>query len=177
MFSFMKKVVEFFEKTAKDHPLSVTLNISVLVAVHAALTRFGIIDNCWDPIANMDEPPLDLYLAMLSVSALQASFAGVIVVFGLSTQPEAFRDLRIRAGRALIDNWMSISYSGFLSAACALVASLLSLLGGKAQAPWAFELSVLYCAHGIIRLLWLLKDLIQVVRNDDIRAVQKMDER
>jgi hypothetical protein len=169
-------MISFIEKTTKDHPTSVTIFIILLVLAHAISTALGL-PNCWQSIISMKDPPMDLYVAMLSVSALQASFAGVIVVFGLSTQPQAFRDLRVRAGKALVDNWMSISYSGFLSAACALIASLMALMGGGSFAPWAFELSVLFCVHGIIRLLWLLKDLIQVVRNDDARMEQESNER
>lgn len=169
-------MLSFVERNLKDHPTIVTVLIFAVVAVHFLCTAFELVPNVWQPIIRKNEPPMDLYIAMLSVAALQASFAGVIIVFGLSTQPQAFRDLRVLAGKSLIDNWMSISYSGFISAGFALLASLAALIGYKQYAPWLFELSVLFCVHGVVRLLWLLKDLIRVVRNDDMRAAQKKNE-
>jgi hypothetical protein len=156
----------------KDHPAYITVSILFLWFAHVMLTLFGVIPDIWQQLRASKES-IDLYIAMLSVSALQASFAGVIVVFGLSTQPQAFRELRIHAGKSLIENWMSISYSGFVSAGLSLIASVMNLLELSHYAPWFFELSVLFCVHGVIRLLWLLKDLIEVVKNDDIRVAQK----
>ncbi|WP_236837960.1 hypothetical protein, partial [Bifidobacterium longum] len=96
----------------------------------------------------------------------------VVVVFGLSTQPSAFVVLRREAGKALVDNWLSISYSGFLSAGFSLIALLMLHMGVPKLSPWFFEYAVLICVHGIIRLLWLLKKLIQVIAKVDI-AEQK----
>lgn len=89
----------------KDKPSLVTLLIILLIAVQIILIKCGIIVDFSEMLRKSDKAN-DLYLAMLSVAALQASFAGVIVVFGLSTQPQAFRNLRIAAGDALVDNWM-----------------------------------------------------------------------
>ena len=44
-------------------------------------------------------------------------------------------------------------------------------------APWFFEVSVLFCVHGVVRLLWLLKQLIKVVRDVDSKEAQKESER
>jgi hypothetical protein len=142
------------------------------VLVHYSLTTFKKIPNIWKEIIVEPDKSLDVYIAMLTVAALQASFAGVIVVFGLSTQPSAFRQLRIQAGNELVNNWLSISYSGFISAAMALIATLAQLMGGSEYAPWFFEISVFFCAHGIIRLLWLLKCLIGIVQKDDVHEAQ-----
>ena len=160
----------------KDKPSLVTLLIILLIAVQIILIKCGIIVDFSEMLRKSDKAN-DLYLAMLSVAALQASFAGVIVVFGLSTQPQAFRNLRIAAGDALVDNWMSISYSGFLSAGCALFASLSSMMADAWLAPWFLEASILFCIHGVLRLLWLLKQLIKVVRDVDSKEALRASER
>lgn len=159
----------------KDKPSLVTYLIIIVVGLQAVLVKFGV-PNVLLPLQGADGVN-DLYLAMLSVAALQASFAGVVVVFGLSTQPQAFRNLRVKAGSALVDNWMSISYSGFLSAGCALVSALTNMMKCEQLAPWFFEVSVLFCVHGVVRLLWLLKQLIKVVRDVDSKEAQKESER
>lgn len=60
----------------------------------------------WSKALRKKNESTDLYLAMLSAASLQAGFAGVVVVFGLSAQPKAFKNLRIAAGNALVDNWV-----------------------------------------------------------------------
>lgn len=72
---------------------------------------------------------------------------------------------------------MSISYSGFLSAGCALAATLINMLGDKWFFTMVFEASVLFCTHGVIRLLWLSKQLIRVVEDVDSEESQKESER
>jgi hypothetical protein len=156
----------------KDHPTFTNFLLVIIVFLHSVVTYFKWIPNIWEGLIAQPDKSSNVYIAMLTVAALQASFAGVIVVFGLSTQPSAFRQLRIKAGNELVNNWLSISYSGFISAALALVASLVQLTGGAAFAPWFFETSVIFCAHGIVRLLWLLKCLIGIVQRDDVHEAQ-----
>lgn len=155
----------------KDYPAITNTAIIVFVGLHILLTYTSAIPNLWGKMIGNPNTG-NLYIAMLSVAALQASFAGVVVVFGLSTQPESFRKLRVSAGEALVSNWLSISYCGFISAALSLTASLIDILGNAKFAPWFFELSVLFCAHGAIRLLWLLKCLIKIVQHDDVHYEQ-----
>ncbi|MBM6705838.1 hypothetical protein H6A68_01985 [Bifidobacterium pullorum subsp. saeculare] len=168
----MKSIVGKF----KDKPSLTTILIIVIIALQVFLVKCGIIPYWLGALCKNDRAD-DLYLSMLSVAALQASFAGVIVVFGLSTQPKSFRNLRIAAGEALVNNWMSISYSGFLSAGCALAATLTNMLGDKWFSPWFFEASVLFCVHGVIRLLWLLKQLIKIIKDVDSKIAQQDSER
>lgn len=153
----------------KDRPAIVNAVIIVFVGLHFLLTYTSVIPNLWERMIGNSNTG-NLYIAMLSAAALQASFAGVVVVFGLSTQPESFRKLRVSAGDALVSNWLSISYCGFVSAALSLVAALIDILGNAKLAPWFFELSVLFCVHGAVRLLWLLKCLIGIVQHDDVHA-------
>lgn len=172
----IRKLMRLILGNLKDRPYIANIIIVLFVVAHAFFTWQGKIPDFWQKM--VDDPNAgNLYVAMLSVAALQASFAGVVVIFGLSTQLEAFRALRVNAGEELVSNWMSISYCGFVSAAFALVASLINILGCQKLAPWLFEFSVLFCAHGIIRLLWLLKSLIGIVKDDDDHFAQKKAER
>ena len=155
----------------KDNPAYVTWLIVLVVAIHAFVTSLGWIPNVWSKLTSDDNSGnvVNLYIAMLSVSALQASFAGVIVSLGLSAEYSSFRVLRVRGGKALRSNWMSITRNGFISSGFALVATLLQLMGAGNAAVWFFEASVLFCAHGIIRLLWLFSKLIQLVGAEDTK--------
>ena len=143
----------------KDKPIAANLLLLVVVAA-----QYYVFPYSWNPLlADFDDQMSDLttiYSTVLSVAAIQSAFAGVVVVFGLSTQPSAFVVLRREAGKALVDNWLSISYSGFLSAGFSLVALLMLHMGVPRLSPWFFEYAVLICVHGIVRLLWLLKKLI-----------------
>lgn len=168
----MKKLIRKLIGILKDRPIIANVALFVLLVAH-----YLFFPGFWDSLlGNLDKTKSDLttiYSTALSVAAIQSAFAGVIVVFGLSTQPSAFAVLRRTAGEALVDNWLSISNSGFLSAGFSLVALLTLHMGAAWISPWIFEYAVLVCAHGIIRLLWLLKQLIRVIGKVDIAEQKK----
>lgn len=159
----------------KDNPACTTWLIVLIVVIHAFATSLGWIPNVWSRItsSDCDDNVVNLYIAMLSVSALQASFAGVIVSLGLSAEYSSFRVLRVKGGKALQSNWMSITRNGFISSGFALVATLLQLMKFDGMAVWFFEAAVLFCMHGIIRLLWLFSRLIQLVGAEDKQEQRK----
>lgn len=171
----MKNLIVLFKNLVgvlKDRPIVVNAIVLLLLIV-----QYFFCPNTWDALlGDLDKTTSDLttiYSTVLSVAAIQSAFAGVIVVFGLSTQPSAFVVLRRKAGKALVDNWLSISYSGFLSAGSSLVALLTLHMGAAKLSPWFFEYAVLVCIHGIIRLLWLLKKLIEVIATVDLAEQKK----
>ena len=163
----MKKAVSALLGVLKDKPIVANLLLLVIMMI-----QYYVAPRSWDIDENTLSDLTTIYSTVLSVAAIQSAFAGVVVVFGLSTQPSAFVVLRREAGKALVDNWLSISYSGFLSAGFSLIALLMLHMGVPKLSPWFFEYAVLICVHGIIRLLWLLKKLIQVIAKVDI-AEQK----
>lgn len=156
----------------KDKPLIANLLLLLIVVVQYLISPCS-----WNlllvDLGHNVSDITTIYSTVLSVAAIQSAFAGVVVVFGLSTQPSAFVVLRREAGKALVDNWLSISYSGFFSAGLSLIALLLLHMGASKLSPWLFEYAVLVCAHGIMRLLWLLKKLIQVIAKVDIAEQKK----
>lgn len=173
-----KSFIGYCSAFVKDHPGEVNLGLLLIVAVHFALDKIAGFPHIW---AMLQSAPLgeqvSIYLAVLSVSAVVAGFAGVVVVFGLSSQPQAFRRLRAQAGSALTRNWISVSNSGFISSGLALISVLVLYSAWKPIAVWFFELAILVCCNGVLRLLWLLKSLIRIVQADDIRLTQQEGEK
>ena len=168
----MKKAVSALLGVLKDKPIVANLLLLVIMMI-----QYYVAPRSWDLLLediyeNTLSDLTTIYSTVLSVAAIQSALAGV-VVFGLSTQPSAFVVLRREAGKALVDNWLSISYSGFLSAGFSLIALLMLHMGVPKLSPWFFEYAVLICVHGIIRLLWLLKKLIQVIAKVDIAEQKK----
>jgi hypothetical protein len=161
----------------KDNPGKVSLGWCVIVFAHFLLDRIREFPHVWNQlIAASISEQVSIYLSVLSVSALVAGFAGVVVVFGLSSQPEAFRKLRVKAGTALTHNWVSVSNSGFIGSGLALLSVLLLYSPWRSSAVWFFELAILFYLSGILRLLWLLRSLISIVQADDVSSAQADDE-
>lgn len=160
----------------KDDPGKVNLALCVIVLLHWLLDALPDFPHIWHGLieASVDQQS-SIFLAILSVSAMVAGFAGVVVVFGLSTV-DILRKLRASAGKALTRNWISVSNAGFLGTGLALIAVLVLYSPLKHAAVWFFELAILICLNGILRLLWLLKSLIKLVQADDIKKEQEEDE-
>lgn len=168
----MLNIAKGFLGILKDKPI-----VANAVLLLVLVIQYICWPNTWKALlGDLSKTTSDLttiYSTVLSVAAIQSAFAGVIVVFGLSTQPSAFVVLRRKAGKALVDNWLSISNSGFLSAGVSLTALLTLHMGAAKLSPWFFEYAVFVCVHGIVRLLWLLKKLIEVIATVDLAEQKK----
>jgi hypothetical protein len=161
----------------KDHPGTVGLGLCMIVIVHFLLDRIRKFPHVWSQlIAAPISDQVPLYLSVLHASVLIAVFAGVVAAFGLSSQQDAFRRLRIKAGTILTRNWLSVVNSVLIGSGLALLATLLLYSPWKPLSAWFFELSILFCISGILRLLWLSRSLISVVHADDVRSAQAEDE-
>lgn len=161
----------------KDNPGKVSLWLCLIVIAHFLLDHMRKFPHVWDQlIAAPIGDQVPIYLSVLRASTLIAVFAGVLVMFCLSSQPKAFRRLRVKAGTALTNNWVSVSNSGFIGSGAALLSVLLLYSPWKPLSTWFFELAILFCLSGILRLLWLLRSLISIVQADDIRSAQDDDE-
>jgi hypothetical protein len=153
----------------QDRPGVVTSALFGAVAVHAVGALWCVPLRIWTPLT-MD-PGVNaaggLYLGLAGGSAMAASFAGVVIIFGLDRQSEKFLKFRQVAGRSLSSNWMSVIASSFSSAALSLAAAVIVALGHPDVAPWLFELSALLVVHAVLRMLWLLRTLMRVVKGED----------
>lgn len=147
----------------------------VLVGLHFVATWRGWTPNVW---AALSEPTAQsaaqaIYLGMLGPAAIVAGFAGVVVVFGITASSERFRKFRAKAGKSLRRTWVSSSLSGFEAVGFSVAAALLSVSGLTLLASFAFEASLLLLIHGTLRLIWILAQMIGIVRADDVVATDQ----
>ena len=165
----MGDIVKLIKRIFKDHPLYISLAAFGVVAVHATLTFLSVIPNTWAGVLAKDTSvAVTLFLGTAAASAILAGFAGVVVVFGLTADGERFRIFRIESGKRLQSNWTSTSLAGFTAAGLSLASSILMVNGPDFLAPWVFEMSLFLMAHGTVRTIWILRELVTVVRNQDL---------
>lgn len=161
-----------------DHPALLDALVLIIVAVHATATWAHGLPNIWEPLTNTDPgAQAGLYLGFFGAAALVSSFAGVVVIFGVTPQTPRFQKFRAAGGRSLARNWSWTSASGFMGAGLALAAGIAVLSGGQWLAPWFLELAIGLVAHSAIRLVLLLHALVTIVRRDDVEAVNKAAQR
>lgn len=153
-----------------DHPRGTNLVIGCLVICHFVTAWFWPSANFWTMVLPAGSDPVGIALALVGAGALLAGFAGVVVVFGLQNNSERFRRLRRQGGDELTQNWSSMSSSGFWTMGIAIAAAL----AFSAQQPFVgavfLEAALLVLAHGSVRLIWMLRRLIEVVSADDDMA-------
>jgi hypothetical protein len=154
---------------AEDHPGRVNLVLTCLVAAQAFVAHFWLHGlspgRALTRSASVGNASV-LFLGGATVAAMVAGFAGVVVVFALSSTSDRVQVFRRAGGRRLLSNWTSPVSVAFLAAALSLAASYLCLVHARGWAWW-FELSLLYLTHGAVRLLWLLRTLARIVASDD----------
>ncbi len=116
-----------------------------------------------------------LFLGAATVAALTGGFAGVVIVFGLSTTSDRFRKMRILGGERLQANWTSVVALSMLSAGLSVAAAFMRLIDTRGWI-WTFELAVLFITHASARLVYLLRRLSSVVMADDEAEQEKADQ-
>ena len=161
--------MKLMKRILKDRPLYISLVAFGFVMVHTALTLLNIIPNVWAGVLAKDASvAVTLFLGTAAASAILAGFAGVVVVFGLTADGDRFRIFRVESGQRLQSNWTSTSLAGFTAAGLSLASSVLVVNGPAFLAPWVFEMSLFLMAHGAVRTIWILRELVTVVRNQDL---------
>lgn len=167
--------MERFKGFLRGQPYWIDVGILAIVVLHFVGTWLGWLPNVWaalsDP-ANQEQAQA-IYLGMLGPAAIVAGFAGVVVVFGITASSDRFKQFRAKAGRSLRRTWVASSLSGFGAVALAIAAALLSVSGLMLEAAFAFEASLLLLLHGAARLVWILSQMIGIVRADDIVDTDK----
>ncbi|MDY7542586.1 MULTISPECIES: hypothetical protein [unclassified Cryobacterium] len=154
----------------RDQPFWVELALAAFVSVHFFLTVLNWIPNIGlGLINNADQGQVQaLYLALLGPAAIVAGFAGVVVVFGLSASSPRFEKFRADAGPALPRTWVASTLSGFEAGAFCVLAAMFNVVGMPWISPSLFALALLVLSHGALRLIWVLSEMIRIVRADDI---------
>lgn len=161
-----------------DNPSAVTITLGAIVAVHFSVSRLWFPEispsNLFFAVGADDLPNAisSLALGVAAVAAMVGGFAGVVVVFGLSNEDERFRLVRIKASTSLRRNWMSIVTTPLAAAFGAIIAAALATAWWTGAAVWILEACLLLAAHGAVRLVILLSELVRVVHYADEAAQQ-----
>jgi hypothetical protein len=111
-----------------------------------------------------------VYVGLGSVAAICGGFAGVIIVFGLTPTSDLFRRFRISAGERMSANWISIITNAFFAAGVAIAAAVLEVLNFHTVGVFVFGTGCLLLIHSFLRSIWILRQLLTLVRNDDRAA-------
>lgn len=159
----------------RGQPFWIDAGLVVLVASHFTASHFEWIPNVWAALSDPlnQEAARSIYLGMLGPAAIVAGFAGVVVVFGLTATSDRFRTFRANAGDSLRRTWVSSSLSGFEAVALSVAAALFSVATFPLMAAYVFEASLLLLLHGSLRLVWILAQMIGIVRADDVVSTDK----
>lgn len=158
----------------QDRPAVLSGIATVLVLGHAVLTHFGLVTDIWTGLVNAERPDaLALYLGVAGSASLIAGFSGVVIVFGLTAGGSRFQLFRARSGHALRSNWISTMAASFAAAGLSLAAAVANFIGAQSVAPWIVELALLLLFHSALRLLWLMKRLMNLVKTNDAEEIDK----
>ncbi|MBT2536287.1 hypothetical protein [Arthrobacter sp. ISL-69] len=158
----------------QDRPAVLSGLAPVLVLMHAILTRFALLPDVWSGLVTAERPDaLALYLGVAGSSSLVAGFSGVVIVFGLTAGGSRFQLFRARSGQALRSNWISTMAASFAAAGLSLAAAVANFVGAQWLAPWIVELALLLLLHSALRLLWLMKRLMNLVKTNDAEEIDK----
>lgn len=157
-------------KYVADYPSITTAMCLILPAIG----WFAFSKVYWRPDFGVIEHGLvgSVYIGLAGVAAIYGGFAGVIIVFGLTPTSDLFRKFRIDAGERMTANWISIITNAFLAAAIAILAAVLEVLNFHAGAGFVFASGCLLLLHSASRSVWILRKLLKLVHNDDLKARQ-----
>lgn len=158
----------------KNHPPLGTALILIAVLLHRTL-YYVVPLPLPDVVAATENSPdaaLATFLGFAAVVAILAGFAGVVIVFALSAGSERFVLLRHGGADRLEANWVSPVATSFAAAFGCLGCAVLSMTSHPAWAWWLFEFLLLISALASARLMWLLRRLVVLVREDDSSRVR-----
>ncbi len=162
-------------KACSNHPLWVALVLLVGVAAHGVLTIWW---RFLDPYKNLaldanTGTAVTLYLGAAAAAAIVAGFAGVVIVFTIGSEARRIRFFRFESGKPLQRAWLAVVAEPFAATLLGLVAAMVQVTSGKRVAPWLFELGLVLLVHGATLLLWLLRELVEIVYANDVEADTK----
>lgn len=162
-----------FASYVVDHPSFVTITLAVLVIAQFVIAKIWLPvispSSLFHAVKATDLPASvsSLSIGVAGVAAMVGGFAGVVVVFGLSSNDARFRQVRIKASTSLRRNWMSIVTTPLAAAFGAVIAATLATATWTGAALWVLEVCVLLALHGALRLVVLLSELVKVVHAGD----------
>lgn len=147
----------------QDHPRMINL----VAAITSAVASICIGLWWWKPFAALSSEGTSLALGLLSLAGILTGFVGVVIVFGLQASAPVFVRFRVQAGSSLGRDWLALISTGLLAAACSMASSVAYAVGQWTPGGGLLLLGVLYCTHCALRMLWLVRVLIDAVHADD----------
>lgn len=117
---------------------------------------------------NADSLLIAVYVGLSAAAAIAAGFAGVVIVFGLTSQSPVFVRFRQKAGARMRGNWISIISSAFSAAGLGLGAAVAAIAGWSSAGIVMCELGAALLIHSAIRTVWVLLVMIDLVEIDDL---------
>lgn len=138
----------------------------IIVVLGAIELRWPVFQADWVSPTNR-QTRLDIYLGTLGAAAIVSGFSGVVSVFGLTSDSERFITFRVRAGKALQNNWSNVVAAGLLSMGFALAAALTDTVFEPRLATILFALACWFLLENAVRTVWLMKKLINVTADSD----------
>lgn len=147
----------------KKHPRRFQAVVIFAVLVEAIILQVWFPETWagWGSV-ELDTGRRELLTGTLAAAAIVTGFSGVISVFGLSADSDAFVKFRVRAGAPLRTNWAAVSQAGLMSMAFALSAAILDTFGQSWVSIYFFQLAAVFLIENGFRSLWLLGKLVTV---------------
>lgn len=167
--SMMRKLIGIYQ----DRPLVIAVGLAVVVTVHAVLGltwASGLVPYSALAQEVNNSISVTLYLGAAAASAIVAGFAGVIIVFTIGSGLPRLQRFRYAAGDKLGRNWIIVVAEPLAAALLGIVSSVVQMTDARLLAPWLFEFGVVLLIEGAFRLVWILKELVQIVGASDIDA-------
>lgn len=163
------RVRGFLVGVVQDHPGVVAATLGLLVVAHAVLAWHFTWLSPYKAlvVANNLGTTVTIYLFTAAAAALVAGLAGVIIVFVISGQTPQVRQFRRDAGLPLRRMWISVVTEPFVAAFLSVIAAVTQTTAGAMVGPWLFELGLALLAHSAVRLVLLLRELVDIVAADD----------
>jgi hypothetical protein len=151
----------------KDYPIVVTASIAVFVSAHWLLyDTVSLFPDVARAMARF-QGAWSIYLGFAGVVAILAGFTGVVIVFAMTPGNERLSRLRHEGGSRLEANWVSPVATCFLAAFGSVLCAILWVADFGLLAWWIFEFVAILGAASTVRLMWLLRSLLKVVRSED----------
>lgn len=152
-----------------NKPLFAVFLVSIVIAIQFAISREYPVLNLPRFLSEKSDPAdlISLTVALSTVSAIIAGFAGVVIVLGLSSENEKFRAFRLLAGNNLESNWTSIARNSFLSSFLGIGCLIFVLIGNEEFSMWVLEFAFLLALDATLRILYLLRTLAKLVSSQD----------
>lgn len=174
--SWLARVLDAAKAIAQDQPVLISISFVLAVIGHGLLAWPYQWLNPFKALqadtTDMISIAVTIYLGTAGAAAIVAGVAGIILVFVIGSPSARLRSFRDAAGKPLRKTWTTIIAEPFTATLLGILAAITQTTSGRIVAPWLFELGIVLLAHGSLRLLWLLREMVAIIAADDHEATR-----